>query len=84
MAEHSRNVWILFPFFFFNKTWVFIFGYVKMWFLEFTNMVMLMATFRAMINNPFEESFDTIFMENGKNCQNINCFIFFPIKNLFK
>ena len=55
-----------------------------MWFLDFTNMVMLMATFRAMINNPFEESFDTIFMENGKNCQNINCFIFFPIKTLFK
>ena len=52
-----------------------------MWFLEFTNMVMLMAAFRAMINNPFEESFDTIFMKNGKSCQNINCFIFFSHKN---
>ena len=36
-----------------------------------------MGAFRAMVNNLFLESFDTIFIRNRKNCQNINCFFFF-------
>ena len=35
-------------------------------------MVMLMGAFKAMVNNSFYESFDTIFMENRKSCQNVN------------
>ena len=42
---------------------------------------MLMSVLRTLINNPFKKSFDTIFMENEKNCQNIN---FFLIKTFFK
>ena len=38
-----------------------------------------MSAFRALVNDPFLESFDTTFMGNKKNCQNINCF-FFPYK----
>ena len=38
---------------------------------------MLMSVFRALVNNPFWESFDTIFMENEKSCQNINFFFLF-------
>ena len=40
---------------------------------------MLTSALRALINNQFLESYDTTFMGNEKNCQNINCF-FFPIK----
>ena len=36
-----------------------------------------MSAFRTMVNNLFLESFDTIFIRNRKNCQNINCFFFF-------
>ena len=31
-----------------------------------------MSTLRVIVNNPFQENFDTTFMENEKNCQNIN------------
>ena len=30
----------------------------------------------ALINNQVKESFEITFMENEKNCQNINCFFF--------
>ena len=52
-----------------------------------------MSTLRVIVNNPFQENFDTTFMENfdttfmenEKNCQNINYFFFsFLIKNFFK
>ena len=33
---------------------------------------MLMGVFKAMVNNLFYKSFDIIFMENRKSCQNIN------------
>ena len=39
--------------------------------------VMLMGVYKVIINNLFLKSFDTIFMKNGKNCQNINCFFLF-------
>ena len=39
---------------------------------------MLMDALRAMFNNPFQESFDTTLMENGKRCQNIKFFFSFP------
>ena len=39
--------------------------------------IMLTGALRVMINNPFQESFDTTFMRNRKSCQNINCFFFF-------
>ena len=29
---------------------------------------------KAMVNNPFKESFNTTFIGNGKSCQNINFF----------
>ena len=33
-----------------------------------------------MVNNQFQENFDTTFMENEKSCQNIKLFFFsFPI-----
>ena len=38
---------------------------------------------KALVKNPVKESFDIIFMRNEKNCQNINCFFFFPIKTFF-
>ena len=37
---------------------------------------MLMSAFKAMANNKFQESFDTTFIGNRKNYQNINCFFF--------
>ena len=40
---------------------------------------MLRSALRALINNLFLESYDTTFMGNEKNYQNINCF-FSPIK----
>ena len=43
-----------------------------------------MDVLRVMINNLFYESFDTTFIENGKNCQNINCFFSFPIETFLK
>ena len=36
-----------------------------------------MSDLRMMVNNLFYENFDTTFMGNKKNCQNINCFFFF-------
>ena len=46
---------------------------------------MLTIALRALLNNPFYESFDITFIGNEKNCQNTNCF-FFPylIKTFFK
>ena len=38
---------------------------------------MLTNAFRVLVNNPFQESFDIIFMGNEKKYQNINCFFFF-------
>ena len=32
---------------------------------------MLTSAFKALVNNQFYESFDTILMRNEKNCQNI-------------
>ena len=37
-----------------------------------------------MVNNQFQESFNTTFMENEKSYQNINYFFYFPIKTFFK
>ena len=37
---------------------------------------MLTNAFRVLVNNPFQESFDIIFMGNEKEYQNINCFFF--------
>ena len=37
---------------------------------------MLASALRALVENPFYESFDIIFMGNEKSCQNINCFFF--------
>ena len=46
---------------------------------------MLMYALKALFNNLFLKSFDTTFMENGKNYQNINFFYFnFSIKTFFK
>ena len=42
-----------------------------------------MVAFRTMVNNSFQESFNSTFLRNGKSCQNINYF-FSPIKNFFK
>ena len=39
---------------------------------------MLMGALRTIVNNSFKKKFDIIFMRNRKNCQNINCFFFFP------
>ena len=44
---------------------------------------MLTSILRALVKNPVKESFDITFMENEKNCQNINCFFSFPIKTFF-
>ena len=44
---------------------------------------MLTDTLRAMVKNPFQESFDTTLMENGKRCQNIK-FFFLSHKAFFK
>ena len=41
----------------------------------------LMSVLRALVNNPIKVSFDINFMGTEKNCQNINCFFFFPHKN---
>ena len=41
---------------------------------------MLTSAFRAIVNNPFEESFDTTFMRNEKNVKTL---LFFPIKSFF-
>ena len=46
---------------------------------------MLTSALRALVKNQFYESFYITFMENEKNCQNINYFFFsFPIKTFFK
>ena len=44
-------------------------------------MEMLTSALMALINNQVKESFEITFMENEKNCQNINCFFFH--KNFF-
>ena len=36
-----------------------------------------MSNLRMMVNNLFYENFNTTFMGNEKNYQNINCFFFF-------
>ena len=38
---------------------------------------MLTGALRVLVNNSFYESFDTIFTENEKKCQNINFFFLF-------
>ena len=43
-----------------------------------------MSVFIVMVNNSFLKSFNTIFIENEKNCQNINFFFPFPIKTFFR
>ena len=45
---------------------------------------MLRNALRALVNNLFYESFDTTFMKNEKNCQNINYFFYFFVKFFFK
>ena len=35
----------------------------------------------ALVKNSFEENFNITFMENKKNCQNLNYFFFFFHKN---
>ena len=40
-------------------------------------MEMLTSALMALINNQVKENFEITFIENEKNCQNINCF-FFP------
>ena len=45
---------------------------------------MLRNALRALVNNLFYESFDTTFMKNEKNCQNINSFFYFFVKFFFK
>ena len=50
-------------------------------------MIMLTCVLTAMVNKPFlKKKNDKIFIENKKikNCQNINYFFSFPIKNFFK
>ena len=42
-----------------------------------------MSAFRALVNNPFLENFDIIFMGNEKICNNNNKFFFFFIKTFF-
>ena len=37
---------------------------------------MLTSVLRIIINKPFQEKFDFTFMENIKDCQNINSFFF--------
>ena len=51
--------------------------------MDYYTWVMLMSVLRVLVNNPLYESFDTTFMENKKNCQNINYFFSFPIKIFF-
>ena len=41
---------------------------------------MLMSALKVLVKNPVKESFNITFMENEKNCQNIN-FFFFSHKN---
>ena len=48
--------------------------------MDYYTWVMLTSVFRVLVNNPLYESFDTTFMENKKNCQNINIFFLFSIK----
>ena len=52
---------------------------IKIFLIQFR--VMLTNVLRVIINNQFQKSFDTIFMRNEKNYQNINCFFFFSYKN---
>ena len=47
------------------------------------NWEILTSALRTLVNNSFQESFDITFMENEKNCQNINCFFFFFHKFFF-
>ena len=42
---------------------------------------MLTNALGAIVNNLFQENFDTTFIENEKNYQNINYFFF--LKNIF-
>ena len=42
---------------------------------------MLMSVLSTLVKNSIKEIFDITFMGNKKNCQNINCFFFFPYKN---
>ena len=44
---------------------------------------MLMSALRVLVKNSVKENFDITFMENEKNCQNINYFFFFSYKNYF-
>lgn len=48
---------------------------------DFIHRIMLTSTFKAIVNNKFQESFDTSFMVNGKNCQKINYFFIISNKN---
>ena len=43
----------------------------------------MLTALRTLVKNPVKENFDITFMENEKNCQNINCFFSFPIKTFF-
>ena len=42
---------------------------------------MLTSALKALVKNSVKKNFDIIFIENEKNCQNINCFLFFSHKN---
>ena len=54
--------------------WLVVGTYFCFFFLGYTNEC-------ALVNNLFQKSFDTIFIGNEKNCQNINYFFFFSHKN---
>ena len=48
--------------------------------MDYYTWVMLTSVLRVLVNNPLYKSFDTTFMGNKKNCQNINIFFLFSIK----
>ena len=44
---------------------------------------MLTSILKTLVKNPIKENFDITFMGNEKNCQNINCFFYLPVKTFF-
>jgi len=49
--------------------------------LSFDNWIMLTSVLRVLVNNLFEESFDTIFMGNEKNVKILITLFFIFHKN---
>ena len=56
----------------FNNIFIYLKKNKVKFYTYYLKMAMLTDDPRAMINNLFQESFDTIFMGNEKSCQNIN------------